>query len=229
MSSTWTTEWRREEMKKLWLQWRDCDACTLAPDRTRIVFGNGPVTADMVFIAEAPGESEDESGETLCGQAGRLFDKLLAAAGIKRVDVFTINLVMCRPPGNRDPTKAELTACLDRLHRQVYLIDPMFIFTIGKIAMTSLLKGDWKAITEEHGKIGTLKMPGILMNQIEYPVMPLLAPGYILREDRVDRDTNTWERGGLAEATVENLVIAKKNIEFRKRQYASVQKRLRVI
>src|ERR671923_2852264 len=103
---------RREELKAVWQQARDCMKCPqLASTRQTVVFGSGNADADLMFVGEAPGANEDRQGLPFVGQAGRLLDTLLGEIGMTRDDVFVVNTLLCRPPGNRDPHPAEIEAC----------------------------------------------------------------------------------------------------------------------
>jgi DNA polymerase len=118
----------------------DCTDCVLAATRTNVVFGAGSPTADLMFIGEAPGRNEDLQGVPFVGAAGRLLDSLASAAGIMRDDVYIANVLKCRPPGNRDPRDEEITACKGYLARQIELIDPAVVMTLGNFATKLLLK-----------------------------------------------------------------------------------------
>lgn len=112
-----------------------CHRCGLANGRKRTVPGEGPSNADIMFIGEGPGFYENEQGKPFVGQAGKFLDELLAAAGYERETVFITNVVKCRPPGNRDPQPDELSACGDFLDRQIALIQPKVIVTLGRHSM----------------------------------------------------------------------------------------------
>lgn len=127
-----------------------CEACSLHQTRTNIVFGVGNQNADLMFVGEAPGESEDLSGIPFVGRAGQLLDKYLFAVDITREDVYIANILKCRPPKNRDPLPAEEDCCMEYLRRQVRLIQPKVIVCLGRIAAMRLIKPDFK-ITKEHG------------------------------------------------------------------------------
>jgi uracil-DNA glycosylase family 4 len=129
--------------------------CTRCPQlvaaRTNVVFGNGNADADLMFVGEAPGANEDKQGLPFVGQAGRLLDTLLSEIGLTRQDVFVANTLKCRPPGNRDPLPQEIDACQDYLLRQLELIQPKVVCTLGNFA-TKLLRDDMTGITRLHGK-----------------------------------------------------------------------------
>ena len=135
-------EERREELKAVYQQAQGCTNCPqLAATRTTVVFGTGNADADLMFVGEAPGANEDRQGLPFVGQAGKLLDTLLGEIGLVRGDVFVANTLKCRPPGNRDPLPGEIDACQEYLFRQVELIEPRVICTLGNFA-TKLLRGD---------------------------------------------------------------------------------------
>jgi uracil-DNA glycosylase len=112
---------RREALKAVWEQGRDCRRCQLHETRTTVVFGAGNADADLMFIGEAPGATEDKLGLPFVGQAGKLLDTLLGEIGLDRSEVFIANTLMCRPPGNRNPHPHELDACQGYLHSKIEL------------------------------------------------------------------------------------------------------------
>ncbi len=121
-----------------------CTRCRLAEGRTQVVFGVGNPNADLMFVGEAPGFHEDKQGFPFVGQAGKLLDKLLAGIGLERADVYIANVIKCRPPGNRDPVPDEIESCEPYLFRQIELIEPRVIATLGNFA-TKLLSGKQSA------------------------------------------------------------------------------------
>src|SRR6187401_3116197 len=127
-----------------------CTRCALAQGRTQVVFGSGSPDADLMFVGEAPGFHEDQQGIPFVGQAGKLLDKLLGGIGMTRADVFVANVLKCRPPGNRDPLPEEIAACEPHLFRQIELIEPKVVATLGNFA-TKLLSGKPAGITRVHG------------------------------------------------------------------------------
>ena len=136
----------------MWEQARACTRCPqLAQTRTTVVFGSGNADADLMFVGEAPGANEDKQGLPFVGQAGRLLDTLLGEIGLTRGDVFVANVLKCRPPGNRDPLPQEIDNCQDYLFRQLELIEPKVVCTLGNFA-TKLLRGDMTGITRLHGR-----------------------------------------------------------------------------
>src|SRR5437867_11487892 len=117
-----------------------CVKCPLAGGRTQVVFGSGDPNADLMFVGEAPGFHEDKQGIPFVGAAGKLLDQLLAGIGLTRSDVYVVNVLKCRPPGNRDPQPDEIEACESHLWRQIELIEPRVVATLGNFA-TKLLSG----------------------------------------------------------------------------------------
>ena len=178
---------RREALKDLYHQARACTRCPqLASTRTTVVFGSGNANADLMFCGEAPGKNEDEQGLPFVGQAGKLLDKLLAEIGLTRADVFVVNVLKCRPPGNRDPAPVEIENCQDYLMRQIELIQPTVICTLGNFA-TKLLRADPTGITRLHGReeervIGTR---AVRLYPIFHPAAALYTPANVevLRRD----------------------------------------------
>jgi DNA polymerase len=116
-----------------------CTLCRLANGRTQVVYGVGNPHADLMFIGEGPGFHEDKQGEPFVGAAGQLLNKLLSEIGLRREDVYINNVVMCRPPGNRDPYPDEIDACVPYLRERVELIDPRVIVTLGNFATRFVL------------------------------------------------------------------------------------------
>lgn len=127
-----------------------CTRCALAETRTQVVFGSGSLTARLLFVGEAPGFHEDAQGVPFVGAAGKLLAQLLADIGLTRDDVFIANVLKCRPPGNRDPQPDEIETCRPWLERQIELIRPAVIATLGNFA-TKLLTGSPAGITRVHG------------------------------------------------------------------------------
>src|SRR5689334_10013513 len=128
-----------------------CTRCRLAEGRTQVVFGAGNSRADLMFVGEAPGFHEDKQGVPFIGQAGKLLERLLVGIGMSRAEVYIANVLKCRPPGNRDPQPDEIEACESHLFRQIGLIEPMAVATLGNFA-TKLLSGRQTGITKVHGQ-----------------------------------------------------------------------------
>jgi DNA polymerase len=147
-----TKQERRAELTEVFRQARACTNCPeLASTRTQVVFGAGNADADLMFVGEAPGAREDEQGVPFVGAAGKLLGELLAEVGLTREDVFIANVLKCRPPGNRDPLPGEIESCSAYLMRQVELIQPRVICTLGNFA-TKLLRADPTGISKLHGR-----------------------------------------------------------------------------
>lgn len=130
----------------------DCRRCPLAATRTTLVFGVGDPHARLMFIGEAPGKNEDLKGEPFVGAAGKLLDELLESIGIDRSQVYIANMVKCRPPGNRDPEALEIETCSPFLARQIELIDPVVIATLGRFSTHWVLQND-APISAVHGRL----------------------------------------------------------------------------
>lgn len=178
---------RREALKEVLARTRACTRCPeLAATRNKVVFGSGNADADLMFVGEAPGASEDEQGVPFVGRAGKLLDQLLGEIGLTRPDVFVCNTLKCRPPGNRDPLPIEIENCQEYLHRQVELIEPTVICTLGNFS-TKLLRGDPTGITRLHGQpeVLTLGRRAVRLYPIFHPAAALYTPRMLetLRED----------------------------------------------
>jgi DNA polymerase len=153
-------------------QMGECTRCALATSRTKIVFGVGDPDADLMFVGEAPGQEEDQRGEPFVGRAGQLLDRMIAAIGLRRDQVYIANIVKCRPPGNRNPHEDEIGACLDFLAAQIKAVQPRALVALGKVA-ASVLLGENIAITRCRGQMRDYH--GI-------PLMPTFHPAYLLRQ-----------------------------------------------
>jgi uracil-DNA glycosylase len=157
-----------------------CTRCRLAAGRTQVVFGVGDPSADLMFVGEAPGFHEDKQGYPFVGQAGKLLDKLLAGIGLTRDDVYIANVIKCRPPGNRDPQPDEIEACESHLFRQIELIEPKLIATLGNFA-TKLLSGKQHGITRVHGHPQQTTLGGrpVTLYPIYHPAAALYTPSML--------------------------------------------------
>ena len=177
---------RRELLKAVYEQARDCVRCPLHQTRTTVVFGAGNADADLMFIGEAPGANEDRLGLPFVGQAGKLLDKLLVEIGLDREEVFIANTVKCRPPNNRDPHPHEIEACNEYLRRQVELIEPTVICTLGNFA-TKLLRADPTGISKLHGQeeVHVIGSRAIRLYPLYHPAAALYTPSTLemLRAD----------------------------------------------
>lgn len=163
-----------------------CRACDLAATRTTVVFGTGDPDADIMFVGEAPGFHEDRQGKPFVGQAGKLLDTLLAEIGLERRQVFIANVLKCRPPDNRDPAPSEIEACERNLFRQIELIEPRVICTLGNFA-TKLISGRETGISRVHGQPRECEIGGfpVKLFPLYHPAAALRSPAALeaLRED----------------------------------------------
>jgi uracil-DNA glycosylase family 4 len=164
----------------------DCTECALAQGRTQVVFGVGNPDADLLFVGEAPGFHEDQQGYPFVGQAGKLLDRLLGGIGLSRDDVYIANVLMCRPPGNRDPHPDEISACEGFLFRKIEIIEPKLVATLGNFA-TKLLSGKPHGITRVHGAPQTATVGGrqVTLYPLFHPAAALYTPAMLrtLEED----------------------------------------------
>lgn len=156
---------------------RDCDRCRLHQGRTHVVFGTGDPEADLVFVGEAPGHDEDVQGEPFVGAAGQLLTRIIEAIGLRREQVYILNVVKCRPPQNRNPRPDEVAACRPILQAQLDCLRPRVICALGTFAAHTLLQ------TEE--RISRLR--GRFHQLGEIKVMPTYHPAYLLRNPQDKR------------------------------------------
>ena len=157
-----------------------CTKCRLAQGRTQVVFGVGNSNADLMFVGEAPGFHEDQQGKPFVGQAGKLLDRLLAGIGLEREQVYIANVLKCRPPGNRDPQPDEIEACEAHLFRQIELIQPKVVATLGNFA-TKLLSGKPTGITRVHGTEQPTTLGGrrVVLYPLYHPAAALYTPAML--------------------------------------------------
>lgn len=146
-----------------------CTRCALHFSRKRAVPGEGPINAEIMFIGEGPGFHENEQGRPFVGPAGKFLDELLESIGMKRSDVYITNVVKCRPPGNRDPEPDEIRACSVYLDRQIQLINPKVIVTLGRYSMARYMPN--AKIGSVHGKV--VEMDGRLVVAMYHPAAAL--------------------------------------------------------
>ena len=163
-----------------------CLACPLGPGRLKYVFGEGAPQARLLFVGEGPGRDEDQQGRPFVGKAGELLDKMIGALGLRREDTYSANVVKCRPPDNRTPTPEEAKACLGYLHRQIELIQPAVIVTLGATPLRELV-GVSEGITKVRGQWRRVTVSGR-----EIPVMPTFHPAYVLRQYTQDVRRAVW-------------------------------------
>jgi DNA polymerase len=157
-----------------------CTKCALAQGRTQVVFGVGSPDADLMFVGEAPGFHEDKQGAPFVGQAGKLLDTLLGRIGLEREAVYIANVLKCRPPGNRDPHPDEIESCEGHLFRQIELIEPKVVATLGNFA-TKLLSGKPTGITRVHGAEQPTTLGGrrVLLYPLYHPAAALYTPAML--------------------------------------------------
>ena len=156
----------------------DCTKCRLAGTRTNVVFGVGNPNADLMFIGEAPGRDEDLQGEPFVGRAGQLLTDIIKAMKLTRDQVYIANVIKCRPPENRNPEPDELDACRPYIRRQVELIQPKVIVTLGRFALQSLLEKSY----------GIMSVRGTWLDYNGVKVMPTYHPAYLLRNPAAKKD-----------------------------------------
>jgi DNA polymerase len=162
-------EERQQALERIADEIRSCSLCALHEARTNAVPGVGPVDADIFFLGEGPGAREDEMGLPFVGASGKFLDELLESIGLDRRKVFISNVVKCRPPGNRDPHVAEVEACTRYLDRQLELIQPRLIVTLGRFAMDYSFPDG--RISEIHGQPG--RIDGVITLPLYHPAAAL--------------------------------------------------------
>lgn len=159
-----------EELRK---RCEACTACPLSQTRQSVVFGVGPVPADIVFVGEGPGAQEDLQGEPFVGAAGKLLDDMLSIIDLGRHNCYITNIVKCRPPQNRDPMQEEQDACIGYLEQQLRILQPKLVVCLGRIAAMRLIRPDFR-ITREHGQ--WFERGGIAYTAIYHPSALLRDP-----------------------------------------------------
>ncbi len=179
-------EARRKGLVELYREVSECALCPLAETRTKTVFGAGNANADLMFVGEAPGAEEDRQGLPFVGRAGQLLSELLGGIGLSREDVFIANVLKSRPPGNRDPMPSEIEACQPYLWKQIALIQPTVIASLGNFA-TKLLSGNPTGITRVRGTPQVHELGGrtVYLFPLLHPAAALRTPAMkdTLRED----------------------------------------------
>ena len=170
-------------------QVRACTLCRLSKGRTQTVFGEGSPRAELVFVGEGPGEEEDRTGRPFVGRAGELLGKMIQAMGLSRGDVYICNMVKCRPPNNRAPMGDEVQACWPYLMRQLQILSPRVIVTLGNPATQNLLATS-VGITKLRGQ--WQKLPALSEGLEGIPVMPTFHPAYILRQYNQETRGKVW-------------------------------------
>jgi uracil-DNA glycosylase family 4 len=178
-----------KELEEIAEQTRRCRKCELGSLRTNAVPGEGNPSARIMFVGEAPGADEDAQARPFVGRAGQLLDKIIAACGLKRNEVWIGNILKCRPPDNRDPRPEEIIACLPCLQKQIELINPEIIVALGAHAAKTLLDtpksiGQLRRLFHEY-------VPGIGHKPIK--LMPTFHPAYLLRNYSEENRRKVWE------------------------------------
>lgn len=169
----------------------NCTRCGLCSTRRNVVFGSGDPKASLIFIGEAPGEEEDIQGLPFVGRAGQLLTKIIEAIGLKRQDVYIANILKCRPPNNRTPLPTEILACEENVERQIEIIKPKVISTLGKFASQTLLKTQ-APISALRGKFHDYNsINPAPARRCGIKVMPTFHPAYLLRNPQDKR--LVWE------------------------------------
>jgi uracil-DNA glycosylase len=170
---------RREALVEVYNRASVCERCPLHESRNKVVFGAGNADAELIFVGEAPGAEEDRQGLPFVGRAGSFLSQLLQGIGMSREQVFIANVLKCRPPGNRDPQPEEIESCRPYLERQVELIEPTLICTLGNFS-TKLLTGNPAGITRVRGTVQEHVLGGRRVM-----LLPLFHPAAGLRTPRV--------------------------------------------
>jgi uracil-DNA glycosylase family 4 len=168
---------RRDELERDAEVWSTCTDCRLSQGRTTVVIGDGNPDADLMFVGEAPGFHEDKRGIPFVGQAGGLLDELLGLIGLGRSDCYIANVIKCRPPGNRDPQPDEIEACEGKLYRQVAIVRPRVIATLGNFS-TRLLSGRQHGVSRVHGQARRATLAGheVVLYPLYHPAAALYNP-----------------------------------------------------
>ena len=174
-----------DSLEKIAAEIAACQKCELCKTRKKTVPGIGNPKARLVFIGEAPGADEDASGIPFVGKAGQHLDKILAAAGFKRDEVFICNILKCRPPENRDPNISEMTVCTPYLQRQLRLLKPDIIACLGNIAIKFVIGPETPGITRVHGQWFT-SIFGV-------PAMAMYHPSYLIRSTAREKGSPNWQ------------------------------------
>jgi uracil-DNA glycosylase len=179
-----TPDGRRAALEQVASEVRDCTRCRLHEGRTRAVPGEGDPDTEVVFVGEGPGFNEDREGRPFVGRAGGLLVRLLAAIGWRREDVFITNVVKCRPPDNRDPEADEIAACAPFLRRQLEILDPAVVVTLGRFSMAAFMPG--ARIGQVHGTTRRAD-PGTGARDAE--VFAMYHPAAALRTAAIERES----------------------------------------
>lgn len=158
-----------------------CNRCDLHRGRKNVVFGEGNPNAKIMFIGEGPGYNEDQKGRPFVGRAGKLFDKILEAIGVRRESIYIANIVKCRPPNNRNPLEVESKTCIEYLRWQVKIIDPDILVCLGAVAAKNIIDSNFK-ITASRGK---------WIKKGKFHIVATYHPAALLRDENKKKDA--WE------------------------------------
>jgi uracil-DNA glycosylase family 4 len=172
--STLNPEQKEDALKDLRSEIGDCQRCKLSKGRKNIVLGEGSLDAEIMFIGEAPGREEDIQAKPFVGDAGQLLTRLIEKMGFKREAVYIGNIVKCRPPSNRDPEEDEISSCIQFIKRQIEIISPKVIVSLGRISTQTLVAS----------KIPISKVRGKFFSYEGIPLMPTFHPAYLLRNPK---------------------------------------------
>lgn len=245
----WSAEWKQRALEQLYAEWKDCQGCQLCSGRQNVVFGSGNPDADIMFIGEAPGKDEDKEGTPFVGDSGQLLRSLCGAIGLDWDELFITNIVACRPPENRDPLAVEKDSCLPRLHEIMYIVDPLIVVPVGKYALNALAGGRSWGIEKEHGNLFSspdptvrvggehngAEIPGRVFPRkgenkrtytLEYDLVPIFHPAYILRVDSYDRSTDSFADGGQAHQTLDDLQAVLDRVQQLRTEYEFIPKQI---
>lgn len=170
----------QEQLNNLYKKANTCKGCSLCENRNKIVFSDGCYNAPIMFIGEAPGKNEDESGIPFIGRAGQLLRKFMFEVGFKNNDFYIANTIKCRPPENRKPTKEEKLACFQFLEKQIELVNPKIIVLVGSTALESFIFDKKMTITKARGQIFEI-------NNRKF--IPIFHPSYLLRYHSLEKDS----------------------------------------
>ena len=170
-----------DERIKIRQEWSDCSRCPLFEQARTRVFGEGPAPADLAIVGEAPGEQEDLTGRPFIGRSGELLNTILRSTRIERSSIFITNTVLCRPPNNETPSLECKNACAERLHRELYLVDPLIIIAMGGASASALTGKGTYPITTNAGYMEPIQLPGITTTYTT-TMLPTYHPAYILRQ-----------------------------------------------
>src|SRR6056297_2217298 len=170
-----------------------CNRCKLYKDRNKVVFGEGNIETDLMFVGEAPGFNEDRLGKPFVGKAGHLLDKMLKSISLNRNQIYITNIVKCRPPDNRNPQESEIEKCIPYLRWQVKIIQPKIIVSLGSVSAKVLIDKNIK-ITKDRGEI-------VEKGNIKF--LPTYHPAYLLRNPNAKKDA--WEDLKLISETLKEL------------------------